>query len=95
MVRSQTAWSNSTKSTDSWVATSRTAVSWASNNTKNATIFTPVAKGTDNWSNESITQTPYTYDSSTVKYDSAYSYDYTNPQANQTNNKNTTAWASV
>ncbi len=95
MSKSQTAWSNSTRSTDAWLATGRTAVAWASNNTKNATAFTAVTKGTDSWSNESVTQIPYTYDSPTVTYDNAYSYDYINPQANQTNNKKTTAWASV
>lgn len=93
MAKSQTAWSNSTKNSDSWVTTGRTAVAWANGITKNATIFTITPRGTTGWGNESATTTTYTYNQAGVTYNQAgYYYNYIIFAPNQTNNKNNTNW---
>lgn len=68
---------------------------WTNNITKPPTSFTTSAKGTAQWSTGNVAQIPYLYDDSTMTYDSVViSYDYLNPQQNQLNNLNNTAWAS-
>lgn len=93
MSKSQTQWSNSTKNTDTWIGASKSTSAWVSNNTKNPAVFTVASRNTDNWSNESVVQIAYFYDDPTITYDNAFSYDYLVPVANQSNNKQPTAWA--
>lgn len=92
MSKNQTQWSNSTKNTDVWTGASKNTSVWASNNTKNVSVFTVASRNTDSWSNESIVQTAYLYDASTITYNNTFSYDYLVPVANQSNNKQPTAW---
>jgi|SRR6185312_5069534 len=63
-------------------------------NNKNPTTWTKGLENSTTWSNESLPQLGYTYDSTAV-YDSTYTYDYTMFVQNQSNNKNVTAWAVV
>jgi hypothetical protein len=95
MSKIQTAWNSSSKSTHTWTPVVRTSSAWVTSDTHVAAVFTPVVKNTDSWSNESVVQTPYTYDSPNVKYDNVYAYDYKVPVANQSNSKQPTAWANV
>lgn len=94
MPKNQTAWTSGSKNSSPWVTVGKSGTAWVGHNTKNATTFTVTPKGTTGWSNESIVQIPYTYDSVAV-YDSTFTYDYTMIVANQTNSKTPTAWASV
>jgi hypothetical protein len=128
MARSQTAWSNSTKNTDSWSVTTRNSTVWGNEsnfpasyiysdasltynsptrpynyisavpadqlNNRNPTAWTGATRNTDSWSNESLPQVGYLFDSTAV-YDSSYTYDFTMMVSNQSNNKNTGAWVVV
>lgn len=128
MARSQTAWSNSTKNTDSWTVTTRNSTVWGNesnfpnsylyssanltynnasrpynyisavptdqSNNRNPTAWAGISKSINSWSNESVSQVGYNYDS-TVVYDSTYTYDFTMMVVNQSNNKNAATWAVV
>lgn len=59
---------------------------------RNTNQWVVVGRGNTTWSNESIMQVGYLYDSATITYDNAFSYDYLSPVANQSNNKNNTQW---
>lgn len=63
-------------------------------NNRNPTAWIGATRNTDSWSNESVPQVGYNYDSLAV-YDSTYTYDYTMMVANQSNNKNESIWAVV
>lgn len=65
-----------------------------SNNTKPAAPWTPTTKDTANWQEVETVEVPYLYDDPTVTYDDpTRSYDYLNPQTNQLNRTNPTAWS--
>jgi len=94
MPKSQTAWSNTAKNSSPWVGVGKSGSAWVGNNTKSVTAYTTTGRTASSWSSGAVVQTPYLYDSSTITYDNAYSYDYLVPVANQTGNKNATGWTS-
>lgn len=63
-------------------------------NNRNPTTWVGATETSTSWSNESVSQVGYLYDSSAL-YDSAYTYDFTTFVANQSNNKNAVTWAVV
>jgi hypothetical protein len=60
-------------------------------NNRNPTSWLAGSKYAISWSNESVAQIGYAYDSSAT-YDNAFAYDYVVPVTNQSNNKKSTAW---
>lgn len=59
---------------------------------RNVTEWGVSTRSTTDWNNESVEQTGYVYDSALITYDNLYTYDYTFPVTNQSNNKNNTTW---
>lgn len=66
-----------------------------SNATKNTNQWVKVGRNGSQWQSTATQQVPYLYDSPTITYDNAFTYDYLAPIANQTNNKNASMWSNT
>lgn len=95
MAKSQTAWTNNNIKTQvTWANNDvKPLTAWANNIAKNQTTYAQTPKNTTTFRSTTASQTPYLYDSSTITYNSAYSYDYISPINNQSNNLNLTPWS--